>query len=245
VFDPDDPESVLQDDPRPIPSAEALRTMNDDELARWIDHRAAQDAIVREMLRRDPSRFAAAIARALRLLAPAATADLAAPLTAAGDALGDMWVELLSSRRAHARVLAGVATSAIHLRRGLNPLIARAVSREESEWKLFAWAAGEFGAAAAKAVARMDEADPDRVAWILAHAVRAGGGREVEKIRTTEHGAIADAATRAVGRVDEARAVDSSLRQGAVGSTDGEKLASQVLSRIGSPAERPKDTAAL
>ncbi|MGZ5970084.1 MAG: hypothetical protein ACXWP4_20570 [Polyangiales bacterium] len=244
LFDPDDPDGVSPPDPRPTPTADAIKAMSDEELGRWADHPDAREAVAVEMIARDPSRFAEPLSRALRVCAPERAAELAAAMTAAGDALGDVWVELLGSRRVHAPVLAAVATASIKLRRGLNPLLQRALARDEREWKVFAWAAGDFGTAAVRALSRMNEAsDPERLGWVLAHAVRAGAGRDVEKSRSSSNRMIAEAATRGVGRVDEARAFDAALRHG-TSSTEGERWASTMLSKIDRPAAKGDDDAA-
>lgn len=240
LFDADDPDAVAVPDPRPAPDAAAIDAMSDEELGRWADHPAVRESIARTMARRDPARFAEALARSLRLCPPATSAELSASLTRAGDALGDIWVELLGSRRAHARVLAGAAVAVIRLRRGLNPLLQRALASDEPEWKVFAWAAGEFGTAAVRAASRIEEGDPERLGWILAHAVRAGAGRDVEKSRSASTKLLAEAATRAVGRVDEARAFDAALRHDGA-QTDGERWVSAMLGRLDA---RPEDAAA-
>jgi hypothetical protein len=231
LFDPDDPAAVEPPDPRPAPTREALATMRDEELATWADHPDAREAVAREMAARDPARFAEPLARALRRVEPEAAADLAARMIRAGDALGDVWVELLGSRRPLAAAVAAVATGVVRLRRGLNPVVQRALAKDNDDWQLFAWAAGQFGASTVRALGGTDGLDPDRLAWVLAHAVRTGGGREVERVRTSSKGVLAEAATRAVGRVDEARAFENALRRGP-GATDAERIAHAVLARV-------------
>jgi hypothetical protein len=231
LFDPEDPAAVEPPDPRPVPAPEAVRAMSDEELVRWVDHPGARETVAREMARRDPVRFAPSLARALRLVGPDVAGELAAKMIRAGDALGDVWVELLGSRRPVAAAIAAVATAVVRLRRGLTPAVQRALEKDDPDWKLFAWTAGEFGAGAVRALGRPDELDVDRLAWMLAHVVRAGGGREVERVRTASAGAVAEAATRAVGRVDEARGFDAALRRGP-GETEGERAAYAVLARV-------------
>ena len=230
LFDPDDPDAIAPPDPRPTPTAEAISAMSDDELSRWADHTAGREAIAKEMSRRDPARFAEPLSRALRLVSPEAAAELALRMVDAGDALGDVWVELLGSRRATAAAMAAVATAKLHLRRGLNPMVQSALTKENDNWSIFAWSAGEFGVAVVRALGRLENVDIDRLAWILAHAVRAGAGRDVEKARSAPNKMLAEAATRAVGRVDEARAYDAALRHGP-GATDAERAAHGMLSR--------------
>jgi hypothetical protein len=85
--------------------------------------------------------------------------------------------------------------------------------------------------------------DPERLGWVLAHAVRAGAGRDVEKSRSASNRTIAEAATRGVGRVDEARAFDAALRHGTA-TTDGERWASTMLSKIDRSDAKDGDDAA-
>lgn len=230
LFDPDDPDAIAPPDPRPTPTVEAIAGMSDDELSRWADHTAGREAIAREMSRRDPARFAEPLSRALRLVPTEAAAEIAIRMVEAGDALGDVWVELLGSRRPTAAAMAAVATAKLHLRRGLNPMVQSALTKENENWSIFAWAAGEFGVAVVRALGRLEGVDIDRLAWILAHAVRSGAGRDVEKARSAPNKMLAEAATRAVGRVDEARAYDAALRHGP-GATDAERAAHGMLSR--------------
>jgi hypothetical protein len=243
LFDPDDPEAVLPPDVRPSPSASAITAMSDEELLRWVDHPAVREQIADAMVSRDATKFGESLARAVRLLAPEIAARVAGKMTAAGDALGDVWVELLASRRNHARVLAATAVAVIRLRRGLNPLLQRAMTRDEGEWPAFAWAAGEFGTAAVRAASRIEEGDPERLGWVLAHAVRSGAGRDVEKSRASSNPLMAEAATRAVGRVDEARALDAALRHNG-GTTEGQRWVSAMLANVESHASRAEDDAA-
>jgi hypothetical protein len=194
------------------------------------------------MIARDVTRFAEPLSRALRLLAPEFAAKCAGKMTASGDALGDVWVELLGSRRPHARVLAATAVSVIRLRRGLNPLLQRALAKDETEWSVFAWAAGEFGTAAVRAASRIEDGDPERLGWVLAHAVRAGAGRDVEKSRASSSRLVAEAATRAVGRVDEARAFDAALRHGG-GVSAAQRWVSTMLTHVDRQPSREDDAA--
>jgi hypothetical protein len=212
LFDIEDPEAHPPPDPRPVPSPDAIGAMSDEELGRWAEHPAARAMIAHEMLRRDPARFAPVLSRAVRLLAPDAAVELVAEMVRAGDALADAWVELLGSRRPRASAMAAVATAVIHLRRGLNPVMHHALARDNREWKLAAWTAGEFGAGALRAAGRLEGVDPERLAWVLAHAIRAGAGRDVDKARTGPPGPLAAAAATATGLVDEAREYDSALR---------------------------------
>jgi hypothetical protein len=236
LYDPDDPEAEPPSDPRTPPNAESLAGLSDTELAGWIDHPQARDRVASELAKRDAARHASLLARALRTMPPQAAAELVASLVPAGDALGDLWVELLGSKRTGAAALAAAAVVQIKLRRGLNPLVQRTLAKGEKSWMLFAWASGEFGNAAVRALGRFEEPDPERLSWILAHAVRAGAGRDVEKARTSGTHAISDAATRAVGRVDEARAFDAALRQGHA-SNDVPEPVARLFQRIAGAAE--------
>jgi hypothetical protein len=154
-------------------------------------------------------------------------------MAAAGDALGDVWVELLTSPRRSAAGAAAAATVVVRLRRGLGPLIQRALALQESEWKLFGWAAGEFGAAAVKSVGRGEPADAERLTWLLAHALRAGAVREVERLRDAagESRGLAAAATTALERAEQARSYDLDLRRGQLRS-EGERAAAGVMAQL-------------
>lgn len=231
LFDPDDPDSVEPPDDRPAPATDSLTELSDEELSAWADHPRAREAVAREMARRDPVRFAAPLSRALRLLDPVSSAEIAVPMIMAGDALGDVWVELISSARPGVPALGAVGAALVRLRRGLHPVIQRALFWDDPDWRVFAWAAGEFGTAAVRALGHMDAMDIDRAAWVLAHVVRTGGGREVERARTGSNTTLAEAATRAEGRVDEARAFDAVLRQGP-GQSPGEQRVHAVLARL-------------
>jgi hypothetical protein len=147
-----------------------------------------------------------------------------------GDELADTWVELASSRKPVAAAAGAVAIAKIKLRRGLLSVLQRALTPGTTESQLFGWAAGEFGAGALRAMtSSMVEGEAvERGAWVLAHVVRAGGGREVERVRTGEEGPLAQAATMGVGAVDDARHYDRSLREGK-GLTPGERAATAFL----------------
>jgi hypothetical protein len=139
--------------------------------------------------------------------------------------------------------MATVATAVIHLRRGLNPVMQHALARDNREWKLAAWAAGEFGAGALRAGGRLEGFDPERMAWVLAHAIRVGAGRDVDKARTGPPGPLAAAAATATGLVDEAREYDTALRHGP-GSSDDERVAHKVLARVGARSGETVSTGA-
>jgi len=218
LFDADDPDAVEPPDARTPPNDARLNELSDDELRTWVDHPGARQAVVRVMVGRDATKFADVLPRAFRLLPGPAAGELAGAMLEAGDALGDVWVELVGSRRPVAACVAAAALAAIKLRRGLGPVLQRALSKDEPNWKLFGWAAGEFGAAVMRAVGRLDGVDPARLAWLLAHVIRGGGGRDVEKARTGSTKVLAEAASQATGLVDDARAFAKRLGTGGDGS---------------------------
>jgi len=228
VYDPDDPESVHPPESRTAPAADAYHAMTDAELAAWIDHPDARLPAARELARRDASKHEAVIGRALRMLPAARVAELAAELVRGGDALGDVWVELLSSRRRSVAAVATVGAGVLKLRRALTPLVQRCLAKDNRDWRLAAWATGEFGVAAVRALVRAETPDPERLAWVLGHTIRCGAAKELERARAEAPPVFQDAATRALALQDEIRAWDESLRRG-----DGEleALVHPVLAR--------------
>jgi hypothetical protein len=204
VYDPDDPESVHPPESRAAPAADAYRAMTDAELTAWIDHPDARLPAARELARRDASKHEAVIGRALRMLPAARVAELAAELVRGGDALGDVWVELLSSRRRSVAAVATVGAGVLKLRRALTPLVQRCFAKDNRD----------FGVAAVRALVRAETPDPERLAWVLGHTIRCGAAKELERARGEAPPAFQDAATRALGLQDEIRAWDESLRRG-------------------------------
>jgi hypothetical protein len=214
VYDPDDPESVHPPESRPAPSVDAYATMTDDELTRWIDHPEARFFAARELARRDASKHEAIIGRALRMLPAPRVAELAAELLRGGDALGDVWVELLASRRRAVAAVATVGAALLKLRRALSPLVQRVFARDNRDWHLAAWATGEFGGAAVRALARTETLEPERLAWALGHAIRCGAAREIERLQAEASPVFRGAITRALALQDEIHAWNDALRRG-------------------------------
>jgi hypothetical protein len=230
LYDPEAMDSEF-DDPRPFPSEAEMAAMDAAELARWCAHPKARAMAALRLAKKDARGHGATLARALKSMDATAAAPVLAAMVPSGDELADTWVELASSKKPVAAAAGAVAIAKIKLRRGLMSVLQRALTAGTTESQLFGWAAGEFGAGAVRAMtASMVEGEAvERGAWVLAHVVRAGGGREVERIRTGEDGALAQAATQGVGAVDDARDYDKSLREGK-GLTPGERAASAFLS---------------
>jgi hypothetical protein len=228
VYDPDDPESVHPPESRTAPAPDAYPAMTDAELSAWIDHPEARLPAARELARRDASKHEAVIGRALRMLPAARVAELAAELVRGGDALGDVWVELLSSRRRTVAAVATVGAGVLKLRRALTPLVQRSFAKDNRDWRLAAWATGEFGVAAVRALVRAETPDPERLAWVLGHTIRCGAAKELERARAEAPPVFQDAATRALALQDEIRAWDEALRRG---EGELEALVRPVLAR--------------
>ena len=244
LYDPDDAASVAPPDARTAPSPESYATLSEADLASWIDHPDARLPAARALARRDASKHEAAIGRALRMLPGPQASLLAADLVRGGDALGDVWVELLASKRRPVAALAVAGAGVLKLRRALTPLVQRALASDNPDWKLAAWAAGEFGVAAVRALARTDTAQPERLAWVLGHAVRCGAAKDLERARPEGTKVFQDAATRALSLQDEVRAWYDALRRG-----DGEleRLVQPLVTRAqstddGAPTGSPHDT---
>lgn len=230
IFNPDDPLSTAPPDARPVPASEAFATMSDDELLRWVDHPEARLAVARELARRDGIRFSGPIGRALRLLPAQSAAELAAELVKGGDALGDVWIELIASRRRGASAIGVVGAGVLHLRRALNPLVQRALAKDNEDWKLAAWAAGQFGVAAVRALTRAETDQSERLAWVLGHAVRCGAAKELERSRAGAVPVFLEAGTRALALQDEVRAYDDALKKHE-GNTEIERLVHGIVKR--------------
>lgn len=230
MYDPDAPDSHVTLDAREVPATEAYAAMDLRALSAWLTHPKAVAEALREVVRRDPTKHLVELRKAMRMLPAKELAALAPTLLTFGDALADFWVELLASRRAKLVTVACAAVGALKLRRALTPLVQRTMLPENDAWRLSGWAAGELGAAATRAVTRLDQPDPERVAWLLAHAVRNGAAREVERAKAGANAAFTDAATRALALQDEARHYDDSLRRGTA-EGPAEQLVSSVFSR--------------
>ncbi|MFO0561692.1 MAG: hypothetical protein U0269_27010 [Polyangiales bacterium] len=230
LYDPEAMDSEF-DDPRPFPSEAEMAAMDAAELARWCAHPKARAMAALRLAKKDARGHGATLARALKSMDAPSAAPVLAAMVPSGDELADTWVELASSKKPVAAAAGAVAIAKIKLRRGLMSVLQRALTAGTTESQLFGWAAGEFGAGAVRAMtASMVEGEAvERGAWVLAHVVRAGGGREVERIRTGSEDALSQAATQGVGAVDDARDYDKSLREGK-GLTPGERAASAFLS---------------
>lgn len=233
LYDPETMDGPEVEDPRPIPSEAEMSVMDATELTRWCAHPKARATAALRLAKKDSRAHATTLVRALKVLEAREAAPVLAAMLPAGDELGDAWVELASSKRPVAAAAGAVAIAKIKLRRGLMTVLQRALSVGTTESQLFGWAAGEFGTGAVRAITpSMLEGDAvERCAWVLAHVVRAGGGREVERIRTSDDGALSAAATQGVGAVDDAREYDKALRE-AKGLTPGERAASAFLAVI-------------
>ncbi|MEZ4410178.1 MAG: hypothetical protein R3A52_27430 [Polyangiales bacterium] len=213
VWDPDDAASTPPPDDRSPPDVAAMRAMTSAELDAWRWHPTARlDAALARASRED-LREAATLLGAMRWLPASEAARVAAELLAHGDALGDLWVELLGSRRQGLACVGAAGAGVLRLRRALSPLVQRATAAENDDWRLMAWAAGCFGPALVRAAARLDVVEPERLAWMLGHAVAHGGAREMERAKG-ESPLFAECATRALGMQDELRAWGESLRRG-------------------------------
>lgn len=230
VYDPDAPDATPALDPRDPPDVGAYATMDLKTLSAWLTHPVAVTAAAGELVRRDPTKHVVELRKAMRLLPAKELAALAPTLLTFGDALADFWVELLASRRHRVVTVACAAVGALKLRRALTPLVQRTMLPESDAWRLSGWAAGELGAAATRAVTRLDHPDPERVAWLLAHAVRNGAAREVERARAGANSAFSDAATRALTLQDEARRYDEALRAGSA-EGEAERLVATIFTR--------------
>jgi hypothetical protein len=228
VYDPDEPSSIPPPDPRPAPKPLALAALDPDALTTWIGHpKVGHDAALL-LADRDAPKHLAALRQAFRYARAEEATALAARLLPYNDALSDLWVELLASRRATLQHLAVAAVGALKLRRALSVLTQRATDPAATEWRLAGWAAGEAGSALVRAAGRITNASPERLAWMLAHAVRVGASREVERARADGDATYLEAATRALSLQDEARTYDAALRKGE-GYSAAERLAGALL----------------
>lgn len=234
LYDPDDPASVAPPDVRAAPSPESYATMSESELVSWIDHPGARLLAARALARRDAAKHEAAIGKALKMLPGPQAAELAGELVRGGDALGDVWVELLASKRRAVAAVATAGAGVLKLRRALSPLVQRALAKDNADWKLAAWAAGEFGVAAVRALARTDTDQSEKLAWTIGHAIRCGASKEVERTRPEATKAFQEAATRALALQDEIRAWDDALRRG---DGDLERLVQPVVTRVQTSGE--------
>lgn len=235
VWDPDDPASVTPPDDRKPPSS--ISAMDLGERLNWITHPAVRWDVARSLTGNDAPGHIPALRLAFHRLPAADCVRLAAELTQHGDAMADLWVELLSSSRAALVGVAATVASALHLRRALSPLVQRALSPTEEAWRLMGWAAGGFGPALVKAVSRLDGVPVERLAWVLAHAVAQGGAKEMERSRQGADPGFEQAATRALVLQDDVQRWTAALREGN-GETPTERAVAPLLSRAGEFAVR-------
>lgn len=236
VYDPDEPASIAPPDPRPQPRRDEIASLDDATLSTWVEHPKLGPSAAMELARRDGLKHQAALRRALLALPAHEAAQVAAELLVHGDALGDLWVELLGTRRTTLQNIAVAAAGALKLRRTLTALCQRATSPDRDAWRLAGWAAGESGAAVVRAASRLDNPDPERLAWALAHAIRQGASREIERAKAEGGAAYVEAASRALSMQDEVKAYDAALRRGE-GATAIEQLVAPLLRARTSPSE--------
>jgi hypothetical protein len=230
IYDPDDPDATPIVDAREVPAAEAFASMDLKALGGWLTHPAAVTPAAAEVVRRDPTKHVVELRRAMKLLPAKDLAAMTPKLLEAGDALADLWVELLASKRPRVVTVACAAVGALKLRRALTPLVQRTMAPENESWRLSAWAAGELGGAAARAVTRLERPDAQRVAWLLAHAARNGAAKEVDRAKAGANAAFVEGAAKALTLQDEARRYDETLRRGE-GEGDAERLVAAVFAK--------------
>jgi hypothetical protein len=133
----------------------------------------------------------------------------------------------LSARRPALAAVAIAAVGALRLRRALTPLIQRTLAPDNPHWQLSGWAAGELGTALVRASTRLESGAPERLSWALAHAIRRGAAREVERARTGANTRFLDAATQALNQQDEVRNWHEALRRG-----EGDSAVARALAPI-------------
>ncbi len=235
VWDPDDPSSIAPPDDRAAPSS--IASMDLGERLGWITHPAVRWDVARSLAGSEAPSHIPALRLALHRLPAAECVRLAAELLAHGDALTDLWVELLSSPRPALVGLGATVAGLLKLRRALTPLVQRALSPQEEAWRLMGWAAGSFGPALVRAVRSPEGAPVDRLAWVLAHAVAQGGAKEMERARQGAEALFAQGATRALALQDEVQRWTAALREGR-GDTEIERAIGPLLRRAGEIAGR-------
>ncbi|MBK8696809.1 MAG: hypothetical protein IPN17_32230 [Deltaproteobacteria bacterium] len=228
VWDPDDATSIAPPDDRPAPLS--IASMDLGERLGWITHPAVRWDVARSLAGSDAPEHVPALRLALHRLPAAECARLAAELLSHGDALTDLWVELLSSPRPALAGIGATVAGLLRLRRALTPLVQRALSPQEDAWRLMGWAAGSFGPAAVRAVRSPEGAAVERLAWVLAHAVAQGGAKEMERARQGADPAFEQAATRALSLQDEVQRWTAALRE-ASGDSEIERVVAPLLRR--------------
>ena len=65
-----------------------------------------------------------------------------------------------------------------------------------------------------RALVRAEAPEPERLTWVLAHAIRCGAAKEIERARAEAPAVFLEAATRALALQDDVRAWDEALRRG-------------------------------
>jgi hypothetical protein len=226
VWDPDDPTSVAPPDDRTAPSS--IAAMDLGERLGWITHPAVRWDVARSLAGSDAPGHIPALRLALHRLPVADCVRIAVELQEQGDALADLWVELLSSPRPALVGVGATVAGLLRLRRALTPLVQHALSPDEGAWRLMGWAAGGFGPALVRAVRSAEGASVERLAWVLAHAVAQGGAREMERARQGADPTFEQAATRALALQDEVQRWTAALREGR-GEGDIERAVAPLL----------------
>ncbi|MDO9015878.1 MAG: hypothetical protein Q8S73_14150 [Deltaproteobacteria bacterium] len=226
VWDPDDPTSIAPPDDRTAPSS--IAAMDLGERLGWITHPAVRWDVARSLAGSDAPGHIPALRLALHRLPVADCVRLAVALQEQGDALADLWVELLSSPRPALVGLGATVAGLLRLRRALTPLVQHALSPDEGAWRLMGWAAGGFGPALVRAVRSAEGAPVERLSWVLAHAVAQGGAREMERARQGADPTFEQAATRALALQDEVQRWTAALREGR-GEGDIERAVAPLL----------------
>lgn len=226
VWDPDDPASVAPPDDRTAPSS--IAAMDLGERLGWITHPAVRWDVARSLAGSDAPGHIPALRLALHRLPAADCVRIAVGLQEQGDALADLWVELLASPRPALVGVGATVAGLLRLRRALTPLVQHALSPDVGAWRLMGWAAGGFGPALVRAVRSAEGAPVERLAWVLAHAVAQGGAREMERARHGADPTFEQAATRALALQDEVQRWTSALREGR-GEGDIERAVAPLL----------------
>lgn len=113
-------------DDRPAPLS--IASMDLGERLGWITHPAVRWDVARSLAGSDAPEHVPALRLALHRLPAAECARLAAELLSHGDALTDLWVELLSSPRPALAGIGATVAGLLRLRRALTPLVQRALS---------------------------------------------------------------------------------------------------------------------
>ena len=88
------------------------------------------------------------------------------------------------------------------------------------------------GKALVRSVSRLEGANVDRLAWMLAHAVAHGGAKELERVRAGADPILEHAATRALALQDDVRTWTAALREGR-GETEVQRAVTPLFRRAG------------